>query len=126
MYPYCSTFRTVFSNEFKIKTDTEYMEKYCRFLLGARSFKKQWMEHCKKIRTLSSQKKFRTLSPPKIFWTLSSPIKIRTLSFPKIHNTPRPNNNQKSTLVMTENTPPIVAGLAKTRLVKTTDHKYAR
>jgi hypothetical protein len=27
---------------------------------------------------------------------------------------------------MTENTPPIAAGLAKTRLVKTTDHKYAR
>ena len=44
----------------------------------------------------------------------------------KIHNSPRPNNNQKSTLVMTENTPPIAAGLAKTRLVKTTDHKYAR
>ena len=44
----------------------------------------------------------------------------------KNHHTPRPNNNQKSTLVMTENTPPIAAGLAKTRLVKTTDHKYAR
>ena len=43
----------------------------------------------------------------------------------KNHHTPRPNNNQKSTLVMTENTPPIVADLAKTRLVKTTDHKYA-
>ena len=45
----------------------------------------------------------------------------------KIHHPPRPNNNRKSTLVMKENTPPIVAGLAKSRLVKTTDYKmYAR
>ena len=94
-YPYFSTFSTVFSNEFKIKSDTEYMEKYCRFLLivkqRIKSFKKQW-DACKKI-----------------------------------HHTPRPNNNRKSTLVMKENTPPIVAGMAKSRLVKTTDHKmYAR
>ena len=62
------------------------MEKYCRFLLivkqRIKSFKKQWIDDCKKI-----------------------------------HNTPRPDNNQKSTLVMKENTPPIVAGLAKTSLV---------
>ena len=38
----------------------------------------------------------------------------------KVHNTPGPNNNHKSTI---ENTP-IVADLAKTRLVETTDHKY--
>ena len=45
----------------------------------------------------------------------------------KIHNTPRPNNNQKSTLVVKDNILPIVDGLTKTRLVKTTDHKmYAR
>ena len=95
MYPYCSIFRTGFSNEFKIKSGTEFMEKYCRFLLivkqRIKSFKKQWVDACKKI-----------------------------------HNTPRPINNQKSTLVVTENTPPIIADLAKTRLVRTTDHKYAR
>ena len=87
-YPYFSTFSTVFSNEFKIKSETEYMEKYCRFLLivkqRIKSFKKQWVDACKKI-----------------------------------HNTPRPNNNQKSTFVTTEHTPPVV--------VKTTNHKmYAR
>ena len=72
------------------------MKKYCRFLLGARFFK----NFIEQIKWMDACK--------------------------KIHLTPRPNNNQKSTLVMTENTPPIVAGLAKTRLVKTTDHKYAR
>ena len=85
-YLYCSIFRIVFSNEFKIKSDTEYMETYCRFLLivnqRIKSFKKQWVDACKKI-----------------------------------HNTPRPINNQKSTLVVTENTQPIVTGLAKTSLV---------
>ena len=47
--PNCSTFRTVFSNEFKIKSDIEFVEKYCRFLLGARSLRKQWLDNCKKI-----------------------------------------------------------------------------
>ena len=88
-YPYFSTFRTVFSNELKIKSDTEFMEKYCHKLLGARFFKNflkqiKWMDACKKI-----------------------------------HNTPTPNNNQKSTLVMTEKTPPIGG-------VKTNDQKYVR
>ena len=82
-YLYCSIFRIVFSNEFKIKSDTDFMKNYCHFLLGARFFKNfieqiKWMDACKKI-----------------------------------HRTPRPNNNQKSTL--------------KTKLVKTTNHKmYAR
>ena len=48
-YPYFSTSRTVFSNEFKIKSDIEYMEKYCRFLLGARSLRKRWLNACKKF-----------------------------------------------------------------------------
>ena len=67
------------------------MEKYCRSLLGARFFK----NFMQQIKWMDACK--------------------------KIHNTPGPNNNHKSTL---ENTPPIVADLAKTRLVETTDHKY--
>ena len=67
------------------------MKKNCRFLLGARFFK----NFIEQIKWMDACK--------------------------KIHITPVPKDNYKSTL---ENTPPIVADLAKTRLVETTDHKY--
>ena len=78
------------------------MKKYCRFLLGARFFK----NFIEQIKWMDACK--------------------------KIHHTPRPNNNQKSTLVMAESTlrisvVSVKTKLVKTKLVKTTNPKmYAR